>query len=145
MEVEFRDLVELYDIRVIYIIQYSHKKNDHQEAKGRRYFQMSSSSFLYDWENFSNVIRKIYELINVNEFGCDIYIMEYITQILTHCSKGNLDCVHQCIKFHKKQTNGLIFETKCSSIKQRYMKFGDGSLSAHEDRKSVVSTKGEPP
>ena len=63
---------------------------------------MTSSRFLYGWENVSNVIRKIYELINFTEFGCDLYTMDYITQILTHCSKGNLDCVHQCTKFHQK-------------------------------------------
>ena len=64
---------------------------------------MTSSSFQYDWENFSNVIRNIYELINVNEFRCDLYTMDYITQMLTHGSKCNIDCVHQCTKFHNKK------------------------------------------
>ena len=54
--------------------------------------------------------------------------MDYITQTLTHCSKVNLDCVHQCIKINQKQTNGLIFEIKCSSIRQRFKKIGDGLL-----------------
>ena len=54
--------------------------------------------------------------------------MDYITQMLTHCSKGNLDCVHQCTKFHQKQTNGLIFETNCYSIRKRFMKLGYGLL-----------------
>ena len=89
---------------------------------------MTSSSFQYDWENVSNIIRNIYELINFNEFGCDLYTMDYITQMLTYCSKGNLDCVHQCTKFHQKQTNGLIFDTNCSSIRQRFVKLGDGLL-----------------
>ena len=64
---------------------------------------MTSSSFQYDWENISNVIRNIYELINVNEFGCDLYTMNYTTQMTTHCSKGNPDCDNQCTKFHNKK------------------------------------------
>ena len=55
--------------------------------------------------------------------------MDYISQILTHSSKGNLECVQQCIKIHQKETNGLIFETICSSIRQRFKKLGDGLLS----------------
>ena len=90
---------------------------------------MTASSFQYDWENVSNFISNIYQLINVNEVGCDIYTMDYISQILTHFSKVNLECVHQCIKIHQKKTNGLIFETTCSSIKQRLNKLGDGLLS----------------
>ena len=89
---------------------------------------MRVSSFLYDWEIVSNVIRKIYELINFNEFGCDLYTMDYISQFLTNFSKINLECVQQCTKFHQKQTNGLIFETNCSSIKQRFLKLGYGFL-----------------
>ena len=54
--------------------------------------------------------------------------MDYISQMLTHCSKVNLDCVHQCIKIHQKQTNGLISETNCSSIRQRFKKLVDGLL-----------------
>ena len=96
---------------------------------------MSSSSFLYDWENVSNVIRKIYKLINFNESGCDLYTMDYISQSPTHCSKGNLECVQQCTKFHQIQNNGLIFKTKCSSIKQRLMKFGDGLLRRRKKNK----------
>ena len=87
---------------------------------------MSSSIFLYDWEKFSNVIKKIYEIINFNESTCDIYTMDYISQSPTHCSKGNLQCVLQCTKFPDNQNNGLIFQKKCSSIKQGYMKLGDG-------------------
>ena len=87
---------------------------------------MSSSRFLYDWENISNVIRKIYKLINFNESGCDLYTMDYISQSPTHCSKGNLQCVLQCTKFHHKIKKFLIFETNWSSIKQRFMKLGYG-------------------
>ena len=87
---------------------------------------MSSSSFLYYWENVSNVIKKIYEIMNFNESTCDLYTMEYIPQSPTNCSKGNLECVLQWTKFSDKQTNGFIFQTNYSSIKQRYMKLGDG-------------------
>ena len=87
---------------------------------------MSSSRFLYDWENISNVIRKIYELINFNESGCDIYTMDYIPQSPTHCSKDNIQCVLQCTKVNHLKNNGLIFDINCSSVKQRYMKLGDG-------------------
>ena len=87
---------------------------------------MTSSSFLYDWGNISNVIRKIYELIHFNESWCDLYTMDYISQSLTHCSKVDLECVQQCTKFHQLQTNGLIFETNCSPIKHIFMKLGDG-------------------
>ena len=52
--------------------------------------------------------------------------MEYIFQSPTHCSKGNHQCVLHCTKFPDKQNNGLIFQTNCSSIKQLYMKLGDG-------------------
>ena len=54
--------------------------------------------------------------------------MDYISQSLTHCSKGNLECVKQCTKFHQIETNGLIFKTNCSSIKQIFMKLGDRLL-----------------
>ena len=54
--------------------------------------------------------------------------MDYITQMLTHCSKGGLGCVHQCTKFHQKQTNGLNFESKLSSFRQRFMKLRDGLI-----------------
>ena len=90
---------------------------------------MTASSFQYDWEKFSNVISKIYQLINVNDVGCDLYSIDYISQMSTHCSKGNLECVHQCIKIHQKQINGLIFKKKCSSIEQRFKKLGYGLLS----------------
>ena len=73
---------------------------------------MSTSSFQYDWENVSSVIRKIYEVINFNEYGCDLYTMDYISQMLTHFSKFNRECVHQFTKIHLKQINGLIFSTK---------------------------------
>ena len=52
--------------------------------------------------------------------------MDYISQSPTHCSKGNIQCVLQCTKFHHKKSNGLIFETNCSSIKQRFMKLEYG-------------------
>ena len=87
---------------------------------------MSSSSFLYDWESFSNVIKRIYEIINFNESVCYLYTMDYISQSLTHCSKGNIQWVLQCTKFPDKQKNGLIFQTNCSSNKKWYMKLGDG-------------------
>ena len=90
---------------------------------------MTSSRFQYDWGFFFSVIRNIYQLINVNEFGCDLYTMDYISQMLTHCSKCNIDCVHQCIKIHQKETNVLISETNCSSIRQRSKKLGYGLLS----------------
>ena len=51
--------------------------------------------------------------------------MNYISQSPTHCSKGNLQCVLRCTKFPDKQTNGYIFQTNCSSIKQLYVKLGD--------------------
>ena len=52
--------------------------------------------------------------------------MDYISQSPTHFSERNLGCVLQCTKFPDKQTNGYIFQTNCSSIKQRYMKLGYG-------------------
>ena len=87
---------------------------------------MISSSFTYELEKNSNFIREIYELINFNESGCDIYTMDYSSQSPTHCSKGNLEYVLQCTIFHQIQNNGLIIETKRSSIKQKFMKLGDG-------------------
>ena len=90
---------------------------------------MIASSFQYDWENVSNVISKIYQLINVDEVGSDLYNMDYISQMSTHCSKGNIECVHQCIKIHQKKINGLIFKTNCSSIEQRFKKLGYSLLS----------------
>ena len=87
---------------------------------------MSSSSFLCDWENVSNVIKKIYEKIHFNESTCDIYTTYYIPRSPTHCSKVNLQSVLQCTKFTNKQNNELIFQTNFSSIKQRYMKLGGG-------------------
>ena len=41
-------------------------------------------------------------------------------------NKDNLGCVLQCTQFPGKKTNGYIFQKNCSSIKQRYMKLGDG-------------------
>ena len=90
---------------------------------------MTASSFQYDRENVSNVISNIYQLINADDVGCDICTMEYISQMFTHSSKGNLECVHQCITIHWNKTNGLIFETNCSSIDQIFKKLGDGLLS----------------
>ena len=52
--------------------------------------------------------------------------MDYITQTITHCSTGNLDCVHKCIKINQKLTNHLILEKNCSSIRHRFKKLGDG-------------------
>ena len=63
---------------------------------------MTSSSFQYDWENVSNVISNIYQVINVIEVGCDLYTMDYMSQMLTHFSKGNIECVHHCIKTLQK-------------------------------------------
>ena len=74
---------------------------------------MTASSFQYDWENVSNVISNIYQLINIDEVRCNIYTMYYISQILNNFSKGNIECVHHCIKIHRGKTNGLIFEKKC--------------------------------
>ena len=54
--------------------------------------------------------------------------MYYISQSPTHCSKGNLECVLQCTKFHQIKNNGLIFKKNLSSIKQRFMKLGDDLL-----------------
>ena len=51
--------------------------------------------------------------------------MDYISQPPTHCSKGNIECVLNCTKYPQKQTNGYMFHTNCSSIKQQYMKLGD--------------------
>ena len=90
---------------------------------------MTAPGFQDDWGNVSNVISNICQLINVDDVGCDLYSMEYIYQMSTHCSKGDLECVHQCIKIHQKQINGLIFKTKCSSIEQRFKKLVDGLLS----------------
>ena len=50
--------------------------------------------------------------------------MDYISQSLTICSKINIECVLKCTKFPQKQANGYMFQTNCSSIKQRYMKLG---------------------
>ena len=61
--------------------------------------------------------------------------MDYISQMSTHCSKGNLECVHQCIKIHRKETNGLIFEINCYSIKRRFKKLGDGLLNKRGENK----------
>ena len=57
---------------------------------------------------------------------CDLYTMDYISQSPTHCSKGNLGFFLQRKTFPDKQTNGYIFHKNGSSIKQRYMKLGDG-------------------
>ena len=75
---------------------------------------MSSSIFLYDCEHVTNVIKKIYEIIDFNESTCDLYTMDYIYQSPTHCAKGNLQCVIQCTKFPDKKTNGYIFQKNCS-------------------------------
>ena len=65
-------------------------------------------------------------MINFNESTFDLYTMDYISQSPTHCSKGNIEYVLHCTKFPGKKTNGYIFQTNCSSIKQCYMKLGDG-------------------
>ena len=93
---------------------------------------MTASSFQYDWENVSNVISNISPLINVDDVGCDLYSMDYMSHMSTHCSKGNFECVHQCIKIHQKQTKCLIFKTNCSSIEERFKKLGDGLLKKTE-------------
>ena len=65
---------------------------------------MGSSSFLYDWENVFNVIKKIYEILNFIESTYDLYSMDYISQSRTHCAKGNLQCILQCTKYPEKKT-----------------------------------------
>ena len=50
--------------------------------------------------------------------------MDYISQSPAHCSKGNIEYVLQCTKFPQNKSNGYMFQTNCSSIKQRYMKLG---------------------
>ena len=85
---------------------------------------MSSSSFLYNWDNFSHIIKKTYYIINFNESTCDLYSMDYISQSPTHCSKLNLECVLKCTKFPQKQANGYMFQTNFSSIQQGYIKLG---------------------
>ena len=50
--------------------------------------------------------------------------MDYISQSLTHFSKGNIECVLKCTKLLQKQAHGYMFQTNCSSIKQRYMTLG---------------------
>ena len=87
---------------------------------------MISSSFLYNWDNVSYVIKKIYGIINFHDSKCDLYTMDYISQSPTHCSKVNLECVLKCTKFLEEQTIGYMFQTNFSSIKQLYMKLGDG-------------------
>ena len=66
---------------------------------------------------FSNVIKKIHEIINFNESTCDIYTMDYISQSPTHFSERNLGCVLQYTKFTYKKTNGYVFQKNCSWIK----------------------------
>ena len=85
---------------------------------------MSSSSFLYDWENVSNAIKKIYEIINLNESMCDLYTMDYIYQSPTHCSKVNLEYVQKYTKFPGKLASGYMFETNWSYIEHLYKKLG---------------------
>ena len=87
---------------------------------------MIASSFQYDWKNVSYVIKNIYLIKNIDLVGCDLYTMDYIYQMSYHCSKGNLNCVHQYINLHQKQINCLIFKTNCSSIEERFKKLGDG-------------------
>ena len=77
---------------------------------------MSPSSFLYNCNNVSHVIKKIFEIIDFNESRCDIYTMDYISQSPTHGSKGNHKCVLQCTKFPQRQVNGYMFQTNFLSI-----------------------------
>ena len=86
---------------------------------------MSSSSFPYNWDNVTNVIKKVYDKMNFNESTCDIYTMDYTYQSPTNISKVDLECVLQCTKFPQKQANGYMFQKNCSSIKKRNMKLGD--------------------
>ena len=95
---------------------------------------MIASSFQYDWKNVSNVIKNIYLINKVDLVGCDLYTMDYISQMSNHCSKGNLKCVHQCINLHQKQINCLIFKTNCSSIEEIFKKLGDGIQKKLEKR-----------
>ena len=87
---------------------------------------MIASSFQYDWKNVPNAIKNILLKNRVNDVDCDIYTMEYISQQSTHCSKGNLKSVHQCINLSLTEMNCVIFQTNCSSIKERFEKLGDG-------------------
>ena len=91
-------------------------------------FVLNIKPLLFLWlrKCFQCYQKNIYEIIHFNESTCDIYTMDYISQSPTHCSKYNLQCVLQCTKFTHKQNNGLIFQKNWSSIKQRYMKLGDG-------------------
>ena len=85
---------------------------------------MSPSIFLYNCNNVSHVIKKIYEIIDFNESTCDIYTIDHISQSPTHCSKVNLKYVLQCTKFPQRQVNSYMFQKNCSSIKKLYMKLG---------------------
>ena len=87
---------------------------------------MCLSSFSYNWDNVLHVIKKIYSIINFKDSKCDIYNMEKISQSATHCSKVNLECVLKCNRFPRKQANGYMFETNCSSIEHQYNKIGNG-------------------
>ena len=62
--------------------------------------------------------------------------MDYISQSPTHFSKVNIECVLKCTKFPQKQANGYMFQTNCSSIKQRCIKLGDG----FQKRGGIIST-----
>ena len=77
---------------------------------------MSSSSFLYNWDNISHFIKKIYDIINFDESTCDLYTMDYIPQSPTHCSKGNIECVLKCTKFPGKQANGYMFKKTSNQL-----------------------------
>ena len=70
-----------------------------QEAQGHQIFQMSSSSFPYNWDNVIHVINKIYSIINFKDSKCDQYIMDYISQSPIRCLKVNLKFVLKCTKF----------------------------------------------
>ena len=87
---------------------------------------MSSSNFLYNWENIIHVINKIYSIINFKESKCGLYTMDCISQSPIHCSKGNIRCVLKCTKFPGKQATDYMFEKKWSSIEDRNKKLGDG-------------------
>ena len=84
---------------------------DHQEAQSGCIFQISSSSFLYNWDNVIHVIKKFYSIINFKESKCDLYPMYYISQSPIHCSEVNLKCVLKCNKLPEKKGNGYMSKT----------------------------------
>ena len=69
------------------------KSQDHCSLK------TSSSSFPYNWDNVIYVPKKIDSIINFKDSKCDLYTMEYISQLTIHCWKGLINCVLNCTNF----------------------------------------------